>query len=177
VALAVFEYGDTADWLSARTRYVYLVRAANDRSVYAVALPAAQSIRAKFVQPDPAHRSISTAVCGLVPFVQSNLIALRPLAAARSADGASGVEPVTTIVVVVVFVAPSLSVTVSDAVYVAGPGYMCAVCLPTPNWPSPNVQDHATIEPSASEDAEPSNVTVSGPGPDVGVAIMTAVGA
>ena len=95
---------------------MYVVRAANCRSVNVLALPTTEATRAKFVQPDPVHRSISTACCGAVPFVQLNAIALRPLVAALSADGDCGVTPVTTIVLDVVLVAPPLSVTVSDAV-------------------------------------------------------------
>ena len=36
------------------------------------------------MQPDPVHRSISTAVCAIVPFVHLNAIDLRALAAAVS---------------------------------------------------------------------------------------------
>jgi hypothetical protein len=84
--------------------------------VNVVAVLATDATRAKFVQPDPVHRSISTAVCAMVPFVHLNAIDLPPLAAAVSAAGACGVAPVTAIVVVVVLDAPPLSVTVSDAV-------------------------------------------------------------
>ena len=153
------------------------MRSANDRSVKVVEFPATDATRAKFVQPDPVHRSISTAVCTFPLTIHANAIDLRPLAAAVSAKGVCGISPPTTIVVVeVVLVAPPLSVTVSDAVYVAGPGYMCAVFAPEPNWPSPNDHDHDTIDPSGSLDAEPSNVTISGEGPEVGVAVITAVG-
>jgi hypothetical protein len=79
------------------------------------AVPATEATRAKFVQADPVHRSTSTAVCAIVPFVHLNAIDLRPLAA-LSAAGACGVAPVTAIVLVVVLDAPPLSVTVSDAV-------------------------------------------------------------